>query len=71
MNRTNPSHLSANRMRPASYDKKELIDFTKPLRWMNGVEQSTHPSNGLLKMVLAVFAIAIVVTVLRISGVWI
>jgi len=30
-------------MRPASYDKKELIDFTKPLRWMNGVEQYKNP----------------------------
>jgi len=67
MNRTKPSHLSANRMRPASYDKKELIDFTKPLRWMNGVEQYKNPVSGFRKFV--VFCIIIGIYFLT-RGMW-
>jgi len=56
MNRTKPSHLSANRMRPASYDPKPVM-----------VKRSKQPGNTVMKTALFLFAILTIFTIYHIT----
>lgn len=46
--------ILANKFKPASYNEKDLIDFSKPNRWMSGIERHKNPSHKGFLIFLAI-----------------
>lgn len=50
--------IFANRFKPAVYDKNNLINFKRPNLWMNGIERTKNPTQGLGFAIFTAFCIA-------------